>query len=141
MIYIYIYIKNYYLVVANVLIIYIFHFQGLNTRLAFAIAAGAFGSAFQHGYATGVVNAPQSLIMAWIRGCDMSVPDVAANATTITDSAEVAEGSGEPPGGEGTCHMTQAQVTYVWSLVVSIFCVGGMIDGSLVGQISSKVGR
>ena len=41
-------------------------FQGLNFRLAFAIAAGAFGSAWQHGYNTGVMNAPQKLIENWV---------------------------------------------------------------------------
>ncbi|XP_076687329.1 solute carrier family 2, facilitated glucose transporter member 1 isoform X2 [Andrena cerasifolii] len=88
--------------------------KGLNGRLAFAIAAAALGSSFQHGYNTGVVNAPQQLIEDWIS-------NLKTNRT------------GQPP--------TQGEVTMIWSIAVSIFCVGGMIGGSLVGSVADRFGR
>ena len=109
-------------------------FQGLNLRLAFAIVAGAIGSGFQHGWATGVVNCPQYYVMTWIRGCNASLPDQQPNVTVGDGS----EGSGDAT---VVCNMSKAEVTAVWSLVISIFCVGGMIGGSLVGQISTTLGR
>ena len=61
--------------------------QGLNSRLVFAIMAAALGSGFQHGYNTGVVNAPQELIMAWIQKCNATEPAAAAgaDATVVGD--------------------------------------------------------
>jgi len=88
--------------------------KGLNGNLAFAIAAAALGSAFQHGYNIGVVNAPGGLIRAWIK--DLS------NST-----------------GEGGLEDTS--VTLIWSWVVSVFCIGGMIGGSLTGYLSERYGR
>ncbi|KZC08711.1 Solute carrier family 2, facilitated glucose transporter member 1 [Dufourea novaeangliae] len=88
--------------------------QGLNGRLAFAIAAAALGSSFQHGYNTGVVNAPQELIENWISNLKM-------NRTGVPTK--------------------QSEVTMIWSIAVSIFCVGGMIGGSLVGSIADRFGR
>ncbi|XP_076277534.1 solute carrier family 2, facilitated glucose transporter member 1 isoform X1 [Lasioglossum baleicum] len=87
---------------------------GLNGRLAFAIAAAALGSSFQHGYNTGVVNAPQQLIEDWIS-------ELKENRTGVPTK--------------------QSEVTMIWSIAVSIFCVGGMIGGSLVGSIADRFGR
>ncbi|XP_053994603.1 solute carrier family 2, facilitated glucose transporter member 1-like isoform X4 [Hylaeus volcanicus] len=88
--------------------------RGLNGRLAFAIAAAALGSSFQHGYNTGVVNAPQQLIENWIS-------ELKENRT------------GRPT--------QQSEVTIIWAIAVSIFCVGGMIGGSLVGWVADRFGR
>lgn len=35
----------------------------------------------------------------------------------------------------------QSEVTMIWSIAVSIFCVGGMIGGSMVGSIADRFGR
>lgn len=35
----------------------------------------------------------------------------------------------------------QSEVTVIWSIAVSIFCVGGMIGGSMVGMIADRFGR
>nr|XP_012154171.1 PREDICTED: solute carrier family 2, facilitated glucose transporter member 1-like isoform X3 [Megachile rotundata] len=88
--------------------------KGLNGRLAFAICAAALGSSFQHGYNTGVVNAPQQLIEDWISNLKM-------NRTGVPTK--------------------QSEVTMIWSIAVSIFCVGGMIGGSLVGSVADRFGR
>jgi len=98
--------------------------QGLNLRIVFAIAAGAIGSAFQHGYNTGVLNAPQKLIEEWIASCD--------NTTKVPSDGQTAEPE--------KC-MSDTTVTLIWSWVVAIFCIGGMMGGSLVGFVSSWLGR
>ncbi|XP_050429863.1 solute carrier family 2, facilitated glucose transporter member 1-like isoform X1 [Adelges cooleyi] len=89
--------------------------KNLNGRLVFAIIASAFGSAFQHGYNTGVVNAPQTLIEDWIRGV-LSARDNGAQ-------------------------VDKSQVTLIWAIAVSIFCFGGMIGGLLTGVVAEKYGR
>ncbi|XP_066251240.1 solute carrier family 2, facilitated glucose transporter member 3-like isoform X3 [Euwallacea similis] len=86
---------------------------GFNGRLAFAIAASALGSSFQHGYNTGVLNNPQKIIEAWI------------NNTMV--------GRGQVP--------SQESITLVFSLMVAIFCVGGMIGGAITGFVAERFGR
>jgi SP family facilitated glucose transporter-like MFS transporter 1 len=100
----------------------------LNIRLAFAIAAAAFGSAFQHGYNTGVLNAPQRLITDWIRECNVTTSSVNGTDVTVSDA------------GHEEC-LTDTTVIIIWSWIVAAFCVGGMIGGSAVGVVSSNLGR
>lgn len=92
---------------------------GLNGRLIFAILAAAVGSAFQHGYNTGVVNAPQKLIESFI-------------SNVMSNRSKEDGGSGE---------VSQSSVTLIWSVAVSIFCVGGMIGGSASGLVANRLGR
>jgi len=99
--------------------------EGLNLRIGFAIAAGAFGSAFQHGYNTGVLNAPQKLITEWIGGCNQTYMKMKDEAETEVDE----------------CKHGYEAVTMYWAMIVSVFCVGGIIGGSAVGVVASRLGR
>ncbi|XP_069974102.1 solute carrier family 2, facilitated glucose transporter member 1-like isoform X2 [Penaeus vannamei] len=99
-------------------------FQGLNARLAFAIAAAAFGSAFQHGYNLGVMNAPLGLIEDWL------------NETSSTDS-----GLNDTMSNNTRTYMDKSETTMIVSIIVSIYCVGGMIGGSLTGFFANRFGR
>ena len=98
-----------------------FVYQGLNPRIAFAIAAGAVGSSFQHGYNTGVLNAPQRIMTSWVKG------KICANSTDgeVTVSLEQCDSDAE----------------LIWAWTVAIFCIGGMMGGSLVGFVSGRLGR
>ena len=95
--------------------------------MAFAIGAGAFGSAFQHGYNTGVLNAPQKLITEWIGGCNTTLMIEVDKDSTDVDTSECKHGNNE--------------VVLIWSWIVAVFCVGGVIGGSAVGVVSSRLGR
>jgi len=88
--------------------------MGFTARLCLAIAAAALGSAFQHGYNTGVVNAPQTIIEQWV------------NKTYHSRNGEYISASG---------------VTAIWSVTVSIFCVGGMLGALFTGMVANKFGR
>ncbi|XP_035219475.1 solute carrier family 2, facilitated glucose transporter member 1-like isoform X1 [Stegodyphus dumicola] len=88
--------------------------SGLPGHLVIAIAAAALGSSFQHGYNTGVVNAPQAVIEKFI---------------TDTYFAKY----NEMP--------TTSVVTVIFSLMVSVFCLGGMIGALGTAFLAEKFGR
>ncbi|UYV66329.1 SLC2A4 [Cordylochernes scorpioides] len=88
--------------------------QGVTKNLVFAIVAGAVGSAFQHGYNTGVVNAPQALVEEFI------------NATYSVRFEEPAP------------HST---VTFIFSILVAVFCVGGVVGAGATAYVAERAGR
>ena len=72
------------------------------------------GSSFQHGYNTGVLNAPQNLITAFI------------NSTYYNRFQIIPE---------------KDTVDLIFSIIVSVFCVGGMIGALMTAYIGEKFGR
>lgn len=90
--------------------------EGVNIRLVFAVISSACWSAFQHGYNTGVLNAPQKVMTTWLQE-----QALAANSTLEVEN--------------------DSQITTVWSIAVSVYCVGGMIGGVITGVVADRLGR
>ncbi|XP_039287484.1 solute carrier family 2, facilitated glucose transporter member 1-like isoform X2 [Nilaparvata lugens] len=74
----------------------------------------AIGAGFQHGYNTGVVNAPQNVIEKW-----------------MSDVSQ--ERHGMPP--------DKNDITFLFSLAVSIYCAGGIVGGLLTSTFAIHIGR
>ncbi|CAG2162713.1 unnamed protein product [Oppiella nova] len=102
---------------------------GLNSHLVFAISAAALGSSFQHGYNTGVVNAPQDLVQKFISEAHSErFHDLSWN---ITSNSSASDGTGSDA----------TTVNLIYSIMVSIFCIGGMIGALLTSYVAEKFGR
>jgi len=123
--------------------------EGLNPRIGFAIAAGALGSSFQHGYNTGVLNAPQDMITSWVKG--YVCPDVVnktnifiqnlPNRTAVNLTAIAENITKVDPGWGLANEACDTSCTLIWSWTVAIFCIGGMMGGTMCGFVSSRLGR
>ncbi|GBM55609.1 Glucose transporter type 1 [Araneus ventricosus] len=87
--------------------------EGLTCMLVFAIFAAVLGM-FQFGYNTGVINAPQKIIQKF-----------------ITDAYKARTGS----------DISEDFRDLLWSLVVSVFAIGGMVGGLFGGSLANKFGR
>lgn len=88
--------------------------EALTGTLVLAILSSGIGSAFHHGFNLGVLNAPQKLLEDFIND-------------TYTQRFE------EPA--------SKATVTLIFSIFVSVFCVGGMVGGLLTAMVAEKLGR
>ncbi len=86
------------------------------------------GSSFQHGYNTGVVNAPQELVQKFILDAHTErFQDLTMNITANSTTADINSNTGT--------------VNMIYSIMVSIFCIGGMIGALLTGYVAEKFGR
>ncbi|KAL1137775.1 hypothetical protein AAG570_009471 [Ranatra chinensis] len=91
-----------------------FQKSGWTWRLVLAGVSTTVGASIPVGYNIGVVNAPSNIIKAW------------CNQSFINNHGE---------------HISDAKMDVIWSSIVSVFLVGGMI-GSLGGSwLADKVGR
>lgn len=91
-----------------------FGWQGVTGHLLFAIAASAFGASFQHGYNTGVMNAPQRVVGQWINETYTHRFSMAADQTTVD---------------------------LIYSVIVAIFAIGGMIGALATAYVAERFGR
>ncbi|CAF4170851.1 unnamed protein product [Rotaria sp. Silwood2] len=88
---------------------------GITSTLLLAVFAAISGTSFHFGYASGVLNAPQDVIEAFIN-------------ETIHRR-------------DNTTNISQSTITLIFSLAVSIFALGGMIGGLFGGFITNRLGR
>lgn len=93
-------------------------FQDLNGHLVFAIAAAVLGSGFQHGYHTGVVSNIEQVIKQFISRRDN------LNYTR-----------------EGEGYVYQDKVRYVYTAIISVFLLGGMIGSLMTAFVAGTFGR
>ncbi|XP_063242053.1 solute carrier family 2, facilitated glucose transporter member 1-like [Bacillus rossius redtenbacheri] len=91
--------------------------QGMTGSLLFTVIMSAFGSGFQHGYNGVVVNPPQMVLEQWIR-------QVAGDRSGLAPE-----------------DVDDNTITWVWSGVVAVMCVGGMVGGATTGAVAQRFGR
>ena len=77
------------------------------------------------------MNAPQKLIENWINSSSCTPETTPDNEDTVVQDGVVEC--------EGT--KTEGELKIIIAILVSAFCVGGIIGGSLIGVISSRFGR
>ncbi|XP_074650685.1 solute carrier family 2, facilitated glucose transporter member 3-like isoform X2 [Tubulanus polymorphus] len=87
----------------------------LTGKLLFSISACVIGTSFNFGYNTGVVNAPQLVLEEFL------------------NETHAKKTGGDP--------FSASEITLMWSIIVAIFCLGGMIGGISAGVVADFFGR
>uniref|UniRef100_A0A8C9TG20 Solute carrier family 2 member 11b n=1 Tax=Scleropages formosus TaxID=113540 RepID=A0A8C9TG20_SCLFO len=89
-------------------------FQYPNTSLLLAVCAAGIGGTFQYGYNISVINAPTKYVQNFIN-------------QTWLERYEM--------------DISEQMLTLLWSIIVSVFTLGGLIGASIGGTLAIKFGR
>jgi MFS family permease len=100
--------------------------SGLTCEVVLAIVACTLGSSFQFGYGIGVINTPQQVCAV---ACHTFNHTLIQQVITNWINESYARGNHHE-------HPSASTLTFIWSLIVSIFNVGGMIGALLSGLVS-----
>ena len=87
---------------------------GWTCHLILTLIVIGFGSSFQHGYNIGVINAPQTAVEAWI--------------------TRIYHGRYSETPSRGT-------LNFIYSVIVSITSIGGMIGALMTAYVAERFGR
>ncbi|CAL8347974.1 unnamed protein product [Lota lota] len=85
-----------------------------NKSLVFAVCAACIGGTFQYGYNISIINAPTQSVQNFIN-------------QTWLDRYQTG--------------ISEQSLTLLWSTIVSIFTLGGLLGGCMGGALSVKLGR
>ncbi|KAJ8415294.1 hypothetical protein AAFF_G00422740 [Aldrovandia affinis] len=85
-----------------------------NKSLLLAVCAAGIGGTFQYGYNVSIINAPTKSVQNFINHTWIERYDV---------------------------HITEQMLTFLWSTIVSIFTLGGLVGSSVGGSLAIRFGR
>ncbi|KAM9813502.1 solute carrier family 2, facilitated glucose transporter member 11-like [Neosynchiropus ocellatus] len=88
--------------------------KGSPLTLVLMVASAAFGGTLQYGYNLAIMNAPTTFIQAFIN-------------ETFQERWDI--------------HLEEYQVTLVWTIIVSIFSLGGLAGALIAGPMTIRFGR
>lgn len=88
-------------------------FPGLTWHLVFVVTVSSIGSGFQHGYNLGVLSTPTEVLKTWVSTLHRANHNDKASETTLN---------------------------LIWSIVINIYCIGGIIGALLSGVVIESSG-